>query len=58
MTTVSIVPMHEKSTTISFYLESIPLSSIHNILPDKTIVQACQDVGYEFRHRLITMGIQ
>jgi hypothetical protein len=54
MTTDSIVPMHENSATISSCLESIPLNSIRNILPDESILQACRDAGYEFRHRLIT----
>jgi hypothetical protein len=54
MTTDSIVPMHENSATISSCLESIPLNSIRNILPDEAILQACRDAGYEFRHRLIT----
>jgi len=46
--------MHEKSSTISSCLESIPLSSIRRILPDKAIVGACREAGYEYRHRLLT----
>jgi hypothetical protein len=54
MTTQSIVPMHEKSSTISSCLESISLNSIRHVLPDKAIIQACQEAGYDFRHRLLT----
>jgi IS4 transposase len=46
--------MHEKSSTISSHLESIPLSSIRGILPDKAILGACSDANYQFRERLIT----
>jgi hypothetical protein len=54
MTTQSIDAMHEKSSTISSCLESIPLSSIRNVLPDKAIVGACREAGYEYRDRLLT----
>jgi len=54
MTTPSIGAVHEKSSTISSCLESIPLSSIRDILPDKAIVEACRQAGYEFRDRLLT----
>ena len=54
MTTYSIVPPPENSSTISSDLASVPLSSIRKILPDKIILQACRDAGYSFRHRLIT----
>jgi hypothetical protein len=45
--------MHENSSTISSSLASIPLSSIRQMLPDKAILGACQEAGYQFRHRLI-----
>jgi hypothetical protein len=54
MTTYSIVPNPQNSSTISSDLASVPLSSIRKILPDKIILQACRDAGYSFRHRLIT----
>jgi hypothetical protein len=54
MTTYSIVPNPQNSSTISFDLASVPLCSIRKILPDKAILQACRDGGYSFRHRLIT----
>jgi hypothetical protein len=53
MSNNSIVEMHKNSETISSSLASIPLSSIRQILPDKAIDQACQEAGYQFRHRLI-----
>jgi hypothetical protein len=53
MSNDSIVPMHKNSETISSSLASIPLSSIRQVLPDKAIDQACQEAGYQFRHRLI-----
>jgi hypothetical protein len=54
MTTQSIDSMHEKSSTISSCLQSVPLSSIRNILPDKAIIEACRQAGYEYRDRLLT----
>jgi hypothetical protein len=45
MTAQGIDSMHEKSLTISSCLESIPLSSIRNVLSDKAIVGACWEVG-------------
>ena len=53
MSNDSIVEMHENSSTISCSLASIPLSSIRQMLPDKAILEACQEAGYQFRHRLI-----
>jgi len=35
-------------------LEVSTLNSIRKILPDHAINQACREVGYEYRHRLIT----
>ncbi len=54
MTTQSIDSMHEKSSTISSCLQSVPLSSIRNILPDKAIIKACQEAEYHYRDRLLT----
>lgn len=53
MSNDSIVQMHENSETISSSLASIPLSSIRRVLPDAAILQACQEAGYQCRHRLI-----
>ncbi len=53
MSNDSIVPMHENSAIISSSLASIPLSSIRRVLPDAAILQACQEAGYQCRHRLI-----
>jgi len=53
MSNDSIVEMHENSSTISCSLASIPLSSIRQMMPDKAILEACQEAGYQFRHRLI-----
>ena len=45
---------HAKSSTISSALETIPLSSIRLILPDRAILDACRQADYDFRRRLIT----
>ena len=45
---------HAKSSTISSALETIPLSSIRQILPDRAILDACRQADYDFRRRLIT----
>jgi len=54
MLSKDIDPMDEKPSAISSALESIPLSSIRRILPDRAILQACDQAGYVFRRRLIT----
>lgn len=54
MCTTHIVTRPVKSSTISSALESIPLSSIRQMLPDRAILQACEQAGYPFRQRLLT----
>lgn len=53
MTSESIDTMDKNSSGISGDLASVPLSSIRKIVPDKAILQACNDAGYSFRNRLI-----
>jgi hypothetical protein len=45
MSNASIAPMHKNSSTISYSLASIPLSSIRQMLPDKAILGAYDFVG-------------
>lgn len=54
MLSKTIDSMHVKSSTICQALESIPLSSIRQILPDRAILEACRQADYRYRRRLIT----
>lgn len=54
MLSKTIDSMHAKSSTICPALESIPLSSIRQILPDRAILEACREADYHYRRRLIT----
>ena len=50
----SIVKVPSKTSSFSAALESVPLNSIRNILPDKIIQDACHQVNYDYRNRFIT----
>lgn len=50
----SIGEVVEKNETISGKLESITFNSIRKVLPDNAILEACRQVKYDYRNRLIT----
>ena len=49
---IDISPKNSKK--ISQKLEQVSFNSIRKILPDYSIIQACQEIGYTFRERKIT----
>ena len=54
MSNKSIVKLAVKTSKYPTSLESVPLTSIRKILPDKTIHDACHQVNYNYRKRFIT----
>jgi len=50
----SIVTFAEKHEKISAKLEQVSLNSIRKILPDSMIIRICDDIGYQYRERIMT----
>lgn len=44
----------EKTSNFCRNLESLTFNSIRKVLPDKTILDACHEVDYNYRNRLIS----
>jgi hypothetical protein len=54
MSSKSIGKTVRKTSSLSRNLESVTFNSIRKILPDKAIHDACYQVNYDYRNRLIT----
>ena len=50
----SIVTSAEKHEKISAKLEQVSLNSIRKVLPDSMITRICDDIGYQYRERIMT----
>lgn len=54
MSAQSIGTEADPAASISALIEPVGLNSIRKILPDRAIIDACREVGHEFRHRALT----
>ena len=50
----SIDKSPENSKKISQKMEQVTFNAIRKILPDHTIIHACESIGYTYRERKIT----